>query len=73
MMNEKQAALQELRDLIARTVAMLDGMEALEHRVATIVEGGRQQLSHMVADLRLPDMRAELREISTQLKRIKKL
>lgn len=72
MIDETQTPLQELHDLIVRTVAMLDAMENMEHRVATIVEGGRQQISHLVSDLRLPDMRAELREISTGLKRIEK-
>jgi hypothetical protein len=70
--DEKQSALQELHDLMARTVAIMDGMEAIEHRVATIIEGGRQQLSHVVADLRLPEMRAELRAIRTGLERVEK-
>ena len=51
---------------------MLDSMEAMEHRIAIIVEGQRQQIGHLVADLRLPDMRAEMREISSGLKRIEK-
>lgn len=51
---------------------MLDGLEAIEHRVATIVEGNRQQISHLVSDLKLPDMRAELRAISSSLKVIEK-
>jgi hypothetical protein len=70
--DEKTIALQELHDLIVRNIAMHDTLEAMEHRIATIVEGGRQQLSHLVADLRLPDMRAELRDISAGLKRIEK-
>ena len=73
MSDEKQAPLQELHDLIVRTVAMLESMENMEHRVATIVEGGRQQIGHLVSDLRLPDMRAELRDISAGLKRIEKM
>jgi hypothetical protein len=70
--DEKQSTLQELHDLMVRTVAIMDGMEAMEHRVATIVEGGRQQLSHLVADLHLPEMRAELRAIRTGLELIEK-
>ena len=57
---------------MARTVAIMDGMEAVEHRIATIIEGGRQQLSHVVADLHLPEMRAELRAIAASLKNIEK-
>lgn len=72
MSDDRQTTLQELQDLMARTVAIMDGMEAIEHRVSTIIEGGRQQLSHVVADLRLPDMRAELRSISASLKSIEK-
>lgn len=72
MSDEKQTALQELHDLMARTVAIMDGMEAVEHRIATIIEGGRQQLSHVVADLHLPEMRAELRAIAASLKNIEK-
>ena len=68
----ERTPLQELRDLIVRTVAMLDNMETMEHRVATIVEGQRQQIGHLVSDLKLPDMRAELRAISTSLKSIEK-
>ena len=70
--DEKQTALQDIQELIARTVIMLDSMEAMEHRIAIIVEGQRQQIGHLVADLRLPDMRAEMREISSGLKRIEK-
>lgn len=71
-MNEKQTALQELHDLMVRTVAIIEGVEAMEHRVGTVIEGGRQQLSHIVADLQLPAMRAELRAIKTALERIEK-
>jgi hypothetical protein len=70
--DEKTAALHELHDLIVRTVVMLDSMENMEHRVGTIVEGQRQQISHLVSDLKLPDMRAELRAISLSLKSIEK-
>lgn len=63
---------EELHELIIRTVAMLDNMEVMEHRVATIIEGQRQQASHLMADLKIPDMRAELRAISTSLKAIEK-
>lgn len=66
-MTSKDEALNELMALMARTVAVMDGMEALEHRVATVIEGGRQQISHLVADLRLPEMRAELRSIKLEL------
>lgn len=57
---------------MVRTVAIMDGMEAMEHRVAVIIEGGRQQLSHVVADLHLPDMRAELRAIRGALEKVEK-
>lgn len=68
--DDKQIALQELHDLMARTVAILNVMEEMEHRVGTIIEGGRQQLSHVVSDLRLKEMRAELREIKTSMETI---
>lgn len=70
--DDKQTALQDLRDLMVRTVAIMDGMEAMEHRVAIIIEGGRQQLGHVVSDLRLPDMRAELRAIRAGLEKVEK-
>lgn len=73
MSDEETAALQEeLKDLIARTIVMLDSMEAMEHRVATIVEGQRQQIGYLVSDLKLPDMRAELRAIRTAMERVEK-
>lgn len=68
--DEKQAALQELRDLMARTLAIMNGMEDMEHRVGVIIEGGRQQLGHLVAALKIPQMRAELRDISAAMKGI---
>jgi hypothetical protein len=70
--DEKQSALQELHDFMARTVAIIEGFEAMEHRVAAVIEGGRQQLSHVVADLHLPEMRQELRAMVTTLKNIEK-
>lgn len=72
MSDDPQTALQELQDLMVRTVAIMDGMEAMEHRVGTLIEGGRQQMGHLVADLRLPEMRAELRAIRTALERVEK-
>lgn len=70
--DERQALLQELHDLMVRAVAMMDGMEEMEHRVGTIIEGGRQQLSHVVADLHLPETRAELRAIRAALEKIER-
>ena len=72
MTEVQKTALQELRDLMVRTVAIMDGMEAVEHRVGTIIEGGRQQMGHLIADLRLPEMRAELRAIRVGLERVEK-
>lgn len=72
MSDEKTIALADLHNLMVRTVAVMDSFESMEHRVAIIIEGGRQQLSHVVADLHLPEMRAELRAISAALKGIEK-
>jgi hypothetical protein len=68
--DDKQTALRELHDIMVRTAAMMTNMESLEHRVATVIEGGRQQLSHLVADLNLPEMRAELRRIKIEMTKI---
>ena len=68
----EDTALEQLHDLMVRTVAIMDRMEAMEHRVGTVIEGGRQQLSHVVADLHLPEMRAELRAIRTGLELVQR-
>ena len=68
----EETALEQLHDLMVRTVAIMDRMEAMEHRVGTVIEGGRQQLSHVVADLHLPEMRAELRAIRTGLELVQR-
>lgn len=70
MSDDTQIALQELRDLMLRTAAMMTNMEEMEHRVATVIEGGRQQLGHLVSDLKLPEMRAELRNINSLMAKI---
>lgn len=67
MTDEKQTALQDLHSLMLRTVAAMEVIEAMEHRIATVIEGGRQQLSYVVSDLHLPEMRAELRAIRSGL------
>lgn len=69
----EETALAQLHDLMVRTVAIMDRMEAMEHRVGTVIEGGRQQLSHVVADLHLPEMRAELRAIRTGLEQVQRI
>ena len=70
MTEANKDALRELHDLMIRTAAMMTNMESLEHRVATVIEGGRQQLSHLVADLNVREMRAELRRISSDMSKI---
>lgn len=70
VVNDSADLLEELKTLMVRTVAIMDGMETMEHRVGTVIEGGRQQLSHVVADLHLPEMRAELRAIKAALEKI---
>lgn len=72
MSDERSIALQELHDLMLRTVAIMESMEAMEHRVATIIEGGRQQLGYLIGDLRLPEMRAELRGIRAGLEMVER-
>ena len=69
-MDDKAKALQDTQDLLVRVAAVMGQMEDLEHRVATLIEGGRQQLSHLVVDLHLPEMRAELRNIKAEMGRL---
>ena len=59
-----------LRELIARALVMVEALENIEHRVGIVIEGGRQQLGHLVGDLRIRELHLELRQINSELKRI---
>lgn len=54
-------------ELIKRIETALDTLENLEHRVSAVIEGGRQQLSHLVGELKIRELRQELRNIVTAL------
>jgi hypothetical protein len=66
-MSDDAIVLQQLRDVLERAASTMEIIESLEHRVSTVIEGGRQQLSHLVDDLQLPHMRSEMRAIRQEL------
>jgi hypothetical protein len=67
-MNGTNTAPAPTPEILRRVLAALDSLESIEHRVSQVVEGGRQQLSHLVADLKIRELQAELRAIAKALK-----
>ena len=47
--------------------ALLD-LENVEHRIATIIEGNRMQLSNLAEALKIRQLRAELRDIASVIR-----
>jgi hypothetical protein len=55
-------------ELVARIEAALVSLENLEHRVSTIVEGNRMQLSNLAESLKIRQLRGELRAIAVAIR-----
>ena len=52
---------------LRRVNAALDRLEEMEHRVSVVIEGNRQQMDYLVAALKIPQLRAELRACAVAL------
>jgi hypothetical protein len=50
-------------EILKRIEAALDRLEEIEHRVGTVIEGNRMQLSTLAEDLKLRELRHELRNL----------
>lgn len=55
-------------DLLARIDAALTAIENLEHRVSTVIEGNRMQLSNLAESLKIRQLRGELRAIAVAIR-----
>jgi transcription elongation GreA/GreB family factor len=55
-------------EILRRIDAALDALENVEHRVATIIEGNRMQLSNLAEHLKIRQLRAELRDIAVAIR-----
>lgn len=55
-------------EILRRIDAALDALENVEHRVATVIEGNRMQLSNLAEHLKIRQLRAELRDIATAIR-----
>jgi hypothetical protein len=55
-------------EILRRIDAALDALENVEHRVATVIEGNRMQLSNLAEHLKIRQLRAELRDLATAIR-----
>lgn len=55
-------------ELLRRIDLALTALENVEHRVATVIEGNRMQLSNLAEHLKIRQLRAELRDIATAIR-----
>jgi hypothetical protein len=55
-------------EILRRIDTALVSLEDIEHRVATIIEGNRMQLSNLAEHLKIRQLRAELRDIATAIR-----
>lgn len=56
------------QELLARIDAALLTIENLEHRVSTLIEGNRMQLSNLAESLKIRQLRGELRDIAVAIR-----
>lgn len=55
-------------ELLRRIDLALTALENIEHRVATVIEGNRMQLSNLAEHLKIRQLRAELRDIAVAIR-----
>lgn len=55
-------------ELLQRIDTALTSLENLEHRVSTLIEGNRMQLSNLAESLKIRQLRGELRDIATAIR-----
>lgn len=55
-------------EILKRIDAALVSLENIEHRVATVIEGNRMQLSNLAEHLKIRQLRAELRDIAVAIR-----
>lgn len=55
-------------EILQRIETALASLENIEHRVATVIEGNRMQLSNLAEHLKIRQLRAELRDIAVAIR-----
>jgi hypothetical protein len=55
-------------EILKRIEAALASLENMEHRIATIIEGNRTQLTHLADALKIRQLRGELRELAAAIR-----
>ena len=55
-------------ELLKRIDAALLSLENMEHRIASLIEGNRIQLSHLAESLKIRQLRGELRDIAAAIR-----
>ena len=55
-------------EILARIDAALLSLENMEHRISTLIEGNRVQLSNLAESLKIRQLRGELRAIAAAIR-----
>lgn len=55
-------------DILQRIDTALTSLENMEHRIATLIEGNRMQLSNLAESLKIRQLRGELRDIASAIR-----
>jgi hypothetical protein len=55
-------------ELLQRIDTALTTLENIEHRISTLIEGNRMQLSNLAESLKIRQLRGELRDIAAAIR-----
>lgn len=55
-------------ELLQRIDTALVSLENMEHRISTLIEGNRMQLSNLAESLKIRQLRGELRDIAVAIR-----
>jgi hypothetical protein len=55
-------------EILRRIDAALLSLENIEHRIGTVIEGNRMQLSNLAESLKIRQLRGELRDLATAIR-----
>jgi hypothetical protein len=55
-------------ELLQRIDLALTSLENIEHRISTLIEGNRMQLSNLAESLKIRQLRGELRDIAAAIR-----
>lgn len=55
-------------EILKRIDTALAALENIEHRIATLIEGNRMQLSNLAESLKIRQLRGELRDLASAIR-----